>query len=325
MPEKNESELPSPEELFRPIDAIRKTARPLEPLWGYFLYRKAITSIVGDPGICKTTLGYGLAKSLCLGQPFLDIEAEEPVNSVYADFESADSLVASRANLVIGDEEVPNFFIYNIVDYYLSQIATVLIKFCKENNINLVFIDSQSMAFNTRDENDNAEAIRQMKFLRSIANACNASFILFHHTSKANLIGTRKGTGAFARARLSDVCINLELAEEDKPDIIKLEMVKNRLVDEKVLWFLKKEEGKFRQVEPPLGAIGQATNTKVYKAQKAVLEYMSFGVKYQYAVLVSELGNNGVENSMVQYAVRKLYQQGRLVSPEHGVWVKQQI
>ena len=53
------------EQLFRTIDKVRKQARPLEPLWGAFLFKKSITSIVGDPGAGKTTLGYDLANSLC--------------------------------------------------------------------------------------------------------------------------------------------------------------------------------------------------------------------------------------------------------------------
>ena len=174
-------------QLFRPIDEIRKTAKPLEPLWGYFLFKRAITLVVGDPGAGKTTLGYGLTKSLCLGEPFLDLLAEEPINALYMDFESADSLVQSRGNLVIGETKVPNFFIYNIPDYYLINIAQTTIQFCKDNAINLIIVDNQTMAFNTRDENDNAEAARQMRFLRTFAIACNAALLVFHHPSKANL------------------------------------------------------------------------------------------------------------------------------------------
>ena len=46
-----------PENLFRTLATIRKNTKPLEPLWGFLLYKKAITSIIGDPGVCKTTMG----------------------------------------------------------------------------------------------------------------------------------------------------------------------------------------------------------------------------------------------------------------------------
>ena len=278
--------------------------------------------IAGNFVVHNTTWGYGLAKELCLGQAFLDISAEEPVNALYMDFESADSLVASRANLVIGDTEVPNFYIYNIVDYYLPQIAKVTIDFCKGHSINLVFVDNQSMAFSTRDENDNAEAIKQMRFLRSFTVACNAACVSFHHTSKANLPGTRKGTGAFARARLADVCINLEIPVEDEPDIVRLETAKNRLVDEKVLWYFKKEEGKFTLIEPPLGISGQPTNTIIYKVQTELLSLLRNGSspEMKFKELIDAMAAKGFSENWVDHAARRLLQQNRIYKPRYGYY-----
>lgn len=308
-----------PEDLFRTLATIRKNAKPLEPLWGFLLYKKAITSVIGDPGVCKTTLGYGLATSLCLGQPFLDIDPEEPVKALYLDFESSDSLIISRANLILSDAvDISNFYIYNIVDYYLPHIAQVAIKFCREKSINLIIVDNQSMAFNTRDENDNAEAIKQMKFIRSFTNACNASTMVFHHTSKANLSGTRKGSGAFARARLADVCINLDIPDMDNPDIVCFSVAKNRMVDEKVLWYFKKEEGKFIFCEPPLGAGRQPTNTQLYRAQQEILRGVDSDKKYKYSEVVALLETKGIDKFTTGNAVKRLVQQGRLTRPEYG-------
>lgn len=315
-----------PEDLFRTLATIRKNAKPLEPLWGFLLYKKAITSIIGDPGVCKTTMGYGLSTSLCLGQPFLGISPEELIRALYLDFESSDSLIVSRANLILSDVvDVPNFYIYNIVDYYLPHIAQKAIKFCNEKGINLVLVDNQSMAFNTRDENDNAEAIKQMKFIRSFTNACNASTIVFHHTSKANLSGTRKGSGAFARARLADICINLEVPDEEQPEIIRFTLVKNRLIDEKVLWYFKKEEGKFIFCEPPLSASGQPTNTALYKAQQEILSTVNSDKEYKHSELVTLLSAKGIDNATVGNALKRLLQQGRLVKPRYGYYKRRLV
>lgn len=306
-----------PEDLFRTLATIRKSAKPLEPLWGFLLYKKAITSIVGDPGVCKTTMGYGLATSLCMGQAFLDIKPEEPIKALYMDFESSDSLVVSRANL-IEVENAPNFWVYNIVDYYLNHIAEVTMKFCREKGINLIFVDNQSMAFSTRDENDNAEAVRQMKFLRSFTNACNVATIVYHHTSKANLSGTRKGSGAFARARLADIYINLDLPDEDSQDIVRLSVVKNRLVDEKVLWYLKKDKGKFVFTEPPLGASGQPTNTALYRAQQVTLSNIDGKREYKHSEIIAVLVSAGIKESDANNAIYRLVQQNRLFRPRYG-------
>ena len=276
MPEEQQDEVLNPEELFRPIDIVRANAPPLEPLWGDFLFRKAVTSVVGDPGICKTSLGYGLAGALCLKQPFLGIKAEEPVRVLYMDFESADPLVSSRANFILGDVQIPNFFLYNSTDFYLNQIAKISIDFCLRKHINLVFVDNQTAAFNTRDENDNSEAARQMRFIRQFANECNTAVIIFHHTSKANLFGVRKGTGAFARARLADICINLDYPNEDDKEIIRWDVPKNRLIDNKPLWYIKKMEGKFELTDPPLGVAGKPrVNTLIYRAQQDILALLN--------------------------------------------------
>lgn len=312
-----------PGELFRPLDMIRKNAPPLEPLWGYFLFKKALTAIIGDPGICKTTFGYGLGMALCKGETFLNIGAEEPIKVLYLDFESADSLIASRTAL-ISDTSTPNFYVYNIIDYYLPNIAETAIHFCQDKSINLIFIDNQSMAFRTRDENDNAEAIRQMRLLRSFNNACNSAAVLFHHTSKANLPGTRKGSGAFARARLADIAVNLEAPSEEQKDVIMLETVKNRLIEEKVLWYFKKEEGQFIFCEPPLGVAGVQTDTQVYKTQKIILEFMEQSVEYQYNELLSLANDNGLDGSALEYAIKKLIQQGRVTKPKRGFYLKRQ-
>lgn len=448
-----------PEDIFRTIGRIRKEAKPLEPLWGYFLFKKAVTSIVGDPGICKcvdedtlllldngqlvaikeypgnskllslnkdlriqsdlpiklldegykecleitvnsgkkivvtpehpflktsgwqradtlptgdriatlagsdifwdtvvsikpagirhvwdismpnrsfvandffvhnTTFGYGLASTLCLRRPFLDIIPEESVNALYMDFESSDPLVVSRANLILDTtEDIPNFFIYNIVDYFLPQIATIAIKFCKESNINLILIDNQTMAFNTRDENDNAEAARQMRFIRSFAVACNCAVLIFHHTSKANLPGTRKGSGAYARARCADIYINIEILDEDKPDVVRFQTVKNRLIDEKVLWYLEKKEGKFLFLpEPPLGASGQPTNTQLYKAQEVLLGIVDSHKQYRHGELVALLKVKGIDEYTTGNALKRLVQQGRFLRPRYGYYFKKLV
>ena len=61
--------------IFRSIDEIRETAPPLEPLWGFFLFKKAITAFISDPGVGKTSFGYVQTQALCQGKSFLSIHA----------------------------------------------------------------------------------------------------------------------------------------------------------------------------------------------------------------------------------------------------------
>lgn len=308
------------EELFRPLDSVCEQAKPLEPLWGYYLYKKAITSIIADPGTGKTTFGYKLGIELALNHPFLGIYPEEEIKVLYMDLESSDALVKSRKILVSGDTQTKNITIYNAVDYYFPQVQEITGDFCKSNGINLVILDNQTMAFATRDENDNSEASRQMKLLRQWTNDCNVALVLVHHTSKANMPGTRKGTGAYARARLADILINFEAVDvENEPDLVCFSVSKNRMVDDHTLWYLKKVEGNFEFTEPPLMAgMRQQTDTKIYEAQKQILEFMQLQTEYKFEDIALKFFS--MDSSLLQHALKRLYQQGRLYKPKYGFW-----
>lgn len=310
--------------LFRPLERVKQEAKPLQPLWGIFLVLQAITSIVGDPGAGKTTFGYDMLGDLCRGQAYLDIPPEYPVNCLYMDFESSDSLITSRSSFVFGDTDIPNFYIYNSVDYYLTQIIQELVEFCREKEINLLVVDNQTTAFATRDENDNSEAAKQMRLLRQICNAVGCAMILFHHTSKANLSGSRKGTGAFARARLADIMLNINLIDPNDREYVYLEMVKNRFNDEdKMLWYLKKEGGQFVRTDPPLGfgAGEPSVHTTIYKAMIEVMGVLNNGVSpdgIAFKDLQSELTRRGFSSNWADHAVRRLIQQNRVFRPKYG-------
>ncbi len=314
------------EELLRTLPRVGKEAKPLQPLWGNFLYKKAITSIVGDPGAGKTCFGYELVGTLCRGKTYLDIPPEESIKAVYMDFESADSLVASRATFIFETHEIPDLWIYNSPEYYFPQVMQMVGEFCIKNGVNLIVVDNQTMAFATRDENDNAEAAKQMRNLRKFINWTNSAMILFHHTSKANLIGTRKGTGAFARARLADVCININLVFEDETDIVYLEMVKNRFsTEDKMLWYLKKASGKFVRTDQPLGLPGKPqVNTMIFRAQTEVLSILKDGNTpeegFKFQEIVKAMVARGLSESWADMALRRLAQQNRVWKPRYGYW-----
>ena len=312
-----------PEDIFRPLDKIRASAPPLEPLWAYFFFKKCVTSLTGDPGISKTSLGYSMFTTLSSGEPYLGIKPTEPIKVLNMDFESSDSLIASRSELVVTHFS-PNFVVYNLMDYYLPQVATVIVDYCKANGINVILIDNQTMAFNTRDENDNAEAKREMRFLRSMAVACNASLVIYHHPSKSNAPGTRKGSGAYTRARLADIMINLDYPSEDNTDIMVLRTVKNRLIDDKVEWYLKKSEGKFEFCNPPVDLFrpAQPTNTLVYRAQEKILELINGNKEYKTDEIVSMLEKHKFDKFTVGNALKRLKQQRRLTSNKFGYYQK---
>lgn len=305
--------------LFRNIKDVIANAPPVEPLWGFILFKKAITGVVGDPGVCKTTFGYAMCAELARGDPFLDIKPDYPVKTLYCDFESADSLIASRVNLI--NRPMDNIVIYNFVDFYLPDVAGKIIDFVKKEQVHLIVIDNQSTAFNTQDENDNAEAIRQTRFVRRLAQLTDTAILSYHHTSKANAPGIRKGSGAFARARLADVMVNIN---DVGSNIVQLEVVKNRLCDEQVCWYLEKAGGKFSFTDPPLGASGARTDTQIYKAQQILLDTIEkLGKCTRKDLIIAASARDGkVEERVLTQGIYRLAQLGKLKRSEFGMYEK---
>lgn len=304
--------------LFRPLDNVRDEAPPLIPLWGDFLFRSGITWVCGDPGVCKTTWGYGLGMALCCKQPFLGIEAEEDVSLLYADFESSDALIGSRARM-ISKNSTPNFYIFNHSEYTLPDIAVTAIHFVRQNGINLLMVDNQSFAFDTHDENDNPEAIRQLKFVRQLTVECNMATLVFHHSNKANAKGTRKGSGAFARARAVDVMVNLD---DIGQDTIRMSVVKNRFTGAHPEFFFKKAEGQFIFCDPPTGYTGAGNNTYTYQVIKRVQQILADGEEHRYKDILDAMTDEGFPPDIVQYAVKKLGRENRVMRPRYGYYQK---
>jgi len=320
-----ETEEETPTKLFRTLDEIRATAKPIQVLWGFHLFKRAITAIIGDPGVGKTTFGYALGKSLCLNEAFLGIKAECPVSLIYLDMESSDSLVASRTNLLYNEQEIvmKNFIVYNNPEKYITDVKDDIVKMAKSQNINLLLVDNQTVAFNTRDENDNSEAAKQMKWLRKLTNDCNAAMVLFHHTNKANSSGMRKGTGAFARARLADVIINLELGDADKTDEFVLDTVKNRLIEDKPRWNIHRKGAIYEIIETPLsfGGVSNKTNTVIFKVQQEVMAlFADKDTQMKRKDIIDNLIVLGYDERIIAEAITKLSQFGRIYTPVYGMY-----
>lgn len=303
--------------LFRDIKTVVENARPIESLWGYILFKKAITGVVGDPGVCKTTFGYAMCAELARGDHFLDIKPEHPVKVLYCDFESDDSLITSRVSLI--DRPMENIVIYNLVDFLLPDIAGKVIELAQQEHIDLIVVDNQSTAFNTTDENDNAEAIRQTRFVRRMAQMTDTAILVYHHTSKANAPGIRKGSGAFARARLADVMVNIN---DVGRNVVQLEVVKNRLCDEPICWYLEKVGGKFTFTDPPLGVSGARTDTQIYKAQELLLETADrIGTAHRKDLLSAAASQDGqIEERILLQGIYRLTQLGKLRRTEFGMY-----
>lgn len=245
---------------FRMVQTIASNAPTIETLYTPYLYRQYLTLVVGDPGVCKTTLGYALSMAISEGKEFLGVKPLRPIKTLLLDFESGDGLIKQKYDEIGDGESYYNLQIYNGYEGY-SSIKDKVKELYNEFQFEFILIDNLGSAFSIRDENDNAEAIKRLKALREDTKRYNSAVLIYHHPSKANMTGTRKGSGAFAWARYADIHINLNaLGVEGSPyaddpdcrDIIEIEIAKHRISgNEQTKFFRKIGYSHFENCEPP--------------------------------------------------------------------------
>jgi hypothetical protein len=161
-----------------------------------------------------------------------------------------------------------------------------------ESPPDIIFVDTIRTGFSTGDENDNSEATEQMKRVRQDVDRWHSCVVLVHHSSKANAPGTRKGSGAHARAAMADVCWNFECPDEEShPDIVKVEIPKNRMIDDRFRVFLRKELYKFVPCDPPpgLGVKGYMATTIRYQTQRILQDLLPVDIPKNAWTLQQEL------------------------------------
>lgn len=286
MPAKQDTEQDTEQTVIRFLNINEVEDAPdLEPIWGNWLFRDSVVLEVGDTGIAKTTLNFSMSKALVDNKPFLSVQAVVPEPMIiYMEFEASKSLVKSRMRAMGGypnNNEKFKLYIREDEFHTMEQITEAIVQLKWKPDI--IFVDPIRMAFNMRDENDNAEATRQMKMAKKIARKFNCCLVLVHHTSKADLSGTRKATGAYSRTSLADVNINFDKlynseGQEIDRDLFAMTIPKNRMIDDDFCICLRKiHDGRtFKVVEFPKGARfsvdGLGTATGRYEVQQLILD-----------------------------------------------------
>lgn len=267
-------------EIIRPLSAVRD-APPLRPLWGNWIFEDSVIMLVGEPGIKKTTFLYNLALKLVDNEPFLGVKATVPtVRIIYCDFESGDSLVRARVE-ALGDypKDDNSFLLVNEKGLTFTHAIPRITKWVKARPTfpTMVIIDCIRAAFDMRDENDNAEASKQMVNVRNLMNDISpCAIFLVHHSSKAEMSGTRKGSGAGARSALADILWNFE-KEEDWPDgVFRWVIPKNRLADDHLSVYIKGSQFNFELCPKPRQADDPQSDCGVsgFKLQEKLLNLL---------------------------------------------------
>jgi len=296
-------------------------APDLDPLWGNWLFRGSVVIQAGEPGISKTTFNYTLAKALVDGEKFLGVKPVKPTLQVlYIDWESSKSLIKSRMRMIGYPKNCDNFVITNDPEVQFIDVDRAIDSVAHILKPDVIFADPLRLAFNMRDENDNAEASRQAKYFRELAKRRNCAVVVVHHSSKAELSGTKKASGGYARTGLADIVWNFERLPEDfDQSIFKFSIPKNREIDDQFTIFVKKDGGVFVDVQPPSGYTTAAyeSSIKHYTCQQRIQEMLGMGLTLKTAQILKALNGEFSEIS-VKKALGSLVQLGIAMRTARG-------
>jgi RecA-family ATPase len=255
------------------IDASKVPAgKPPKKLW-FGMYEGGITLFNGQSGAGKSTILYSVALHAARNEPLFDIAfglgrplrvlSIDPENAGHWD-EGKAGICGMKLDRLAGEDRSvlePLFLKFhdgrglNLADAAcVGEISDYMVK----ERVDLLIVDPVANLFATKDENDNAEAARQMALLTQLKQETNACILVCHHTGKDESSGTR---GASARDGAADVVMTFRLRREQEDDIdddfrneitgrrdlCRLRLHKNRMEDYKASMFLEMEgRDKFR-------------------------------------------------------------------------------
>jgi len=311
--------------LFSSVDST-ESAPNLEPIWGNWLFKNVIVEEVGEPGISKTTFNYAFASALLNSKPFLGVNGTHPLLSyiLYIDLESDDTLIKARRHLLDLPDN-PHFIKCNHPNVTLRELEPYIGELIKDKPLSIVFIDPLRSAFATHDENDNAEASQQMKYLRYLTQKWQCAIILVHHSSKAEMVGTRKGSGAYARVALADIIWNFEKLGEDFPDdIFRFYIPKSRQIQDGLNVCIKAEAGTFEEVNFPVGYTTRESGVRIYSLQQAIDVIMQDRKERTPQEMLEQVNiatNKDYNRSSLFKALTALIQLGVVKRAEYGKYV----
>jgi RecA-family ATPase len=179
---------------------------------------------VGETGAGKSSLLYNVAVHAARNEPLWGIPfgAGKPLTVLYIDPENAGNWEEGRGGNCaqklerIGAGRPHHLYFHDGRGLNLSDPAHfgALTATVRALSIQVLIADPAVKMFGTRDENDNAEADKQMQLLTVLSRETGCAVILCHHTGK-NTDGNY-GRGASSRLASADVGIVFRVRGEDE-------------------------------------------------------------------------------------------------------------
>ena len=298
LPTPGDGKLPQP---LTPEELLNDD--PITSILGNYIIRGALHLISSDPGTGKTTFLYHLAVALSEGREFLG-ERLTPLKIAYFDLETPRS-VRSKTLQLLEFQENGNLMFFDeqcdIEKFY---------QLIEKHQIDFLIIDTVSLFFSIKKENDNAEVNDKIiRPLKELTKKTGVAIILVHHTAKASKEQSKayRSRGASALPGGVDVVINLENTEEE--NVRKLEIAKNRIIGYTPKLYILKEEGELSIIEKP-----DSEYTRTQKAEEYILAIL----ERKEAEAKELIGKIDYSRATVYRAIENLLITGKIKKTERG-------
>ena len=315
-----------------------------EPVRVWFgLYPRSVALLIGETGAGKSSLLYNLCIHAARNEPLwrVGFGLGRPLRVLYVDPENSGNFSEGHGGqCAVKIERIgqgkPRDLIFHDgqgVDLANALHIAALRQFIEAERFDVVVLDPIANLFGTKDENDNAEAARQMTALTALSRATGACILAVHHTGK-NSTGDY-GRGASARLGAADVAFMFrakgDVDEVDdtfdgelrqREDQCRLQIVKNRIQGRGSLYLRMAGEDRFApstfESWKSARARADGAATKVQMAEEEIKLYLSDGLWHGRAEMVEALRKEDLGRNVVDAALECLVSAELVISQRKG-------
>ena len=268
----------------------------------------------GEASAGKTVLAYNIACHIAEGREFIGLTPTASLSILYIDLESPEQQVHRRMVEAIGRSDNLAFGRDLARPLYTSEGQKELMDAIEVLAARVVFIDPLTVAWPCKDENDNAEADRQMWRLKEIALATGTLIVALWNMGGGYYVREKyRARGATARLDRVDLALNYAEVSDTRR---KLTIVKSRYgnLKESITVQFAEDFG-FKVVA---GVDVSLSQTQLIEAHIVTLVSER---QYSRQELLAALRKVEITNdNLVDKALGTLRRTGKVTSPERGVY-----
>ena len=307
---------------------------------GFHIGKRDIAIIQAATNAGKTTLLRNVGLCMAAGRPFLPLyEGKRPVKIAYFDFEN-DAPDVQKDLRIMDDVFTPeemerlkkNFIVIpkGLMGGELFQFNSHekwAFNLIKNNEVEFVFVDNVSAAYDLNDENSNAEVTKKViKPLLKMAYKCDSAFVFAHHYGKQKKneleeAGVHAGRGASALQSLSKVVINM-FGDVSEGLPVTIECAKRKSDGgQKYRETFKLEDDRWfhhTMIVPP------PKKKTAYQAIREFFESIIYPQMIATADVIAQFESEFSVDS-IKKGLNELYKDGFLEKPKHGFYCGKEL